>query len=583
MHAPSPSSTPYDGDRTVLQDLTRRHRDTLVRALRAIRSREHWTPYAEDPDAYGEDAAALGEQAFRDLLDAPFPLETPGRDGTVGPAPAEGGERSPYGFELGITYPHADPAALFRAARAALPGWRDVCPRDRAVVCAEFLARINARSHEFAQVAMHTSGHNFLMAFHAGAVHAQDRGLEAVAVALREQARLPARRRWDKPYGDRTLSVDKTFTVVPRGISLLIGNRVVPTWSGYPGLFASLATGNAVVVKPHPEAVLPLALTVAIAREVLGACGFDPNLVCLAPERPGELLARELAISPEVGVIDYSGGTEFGAWLARNAPGARLFAATSAVNSLLVESTAHYRGLLDNTAFSLALYSGQLCTSTQNLLIPRDGISTDEGHKSFPQVVADLTATLEKLLVDDARAAELLGALYNREMAVRAAEASSGALGKVALASRAVRHPGFPSALIRTPAVVELDARSEADHALLTSEWPGPIAFVAAVDSAAAGIALIREAVRRRGGLSVGGHTRSPEVARELEIMCAQEGVLLSLNLTGDFYVSQSSVYSDLHGSAAGGPGSHTFCDAAFVAPRFHMAEVRRWATDPVR
>ncbi len=154
------------------------------------------------------------------------------------------GERSPYGFELGITYPHADPAALFRAARAALSGWRDVGPRDRAVVCAEFLARINARSHEFAQVAMHTSGHNFLMAFHAGAVHAQDRGLEAVAVALREQTRLPARRRWDKPYGDRTLSVDKTFTVVPRGVSLLIGNRVVPTWSGYPGLFASLATGN---------------------------------------------------------------------------------------------------------------------------------------------------------------------------------------------------------------------------------------------------------------------------------------------------------------------------------------------------
>lgn len=83
MHAPSPSSTPYDGDRTVLQDLTRRHRDTLVRALRAIRSREHWTPYAEDPDAYGEDAAALGEQAFRDLLDAPFPLETPDRKSVV--------------------------------------------------------------------------------------------------------------------------------------------------------------------------------------------------------------------------------------------------------------------------------------------------------------------------------------------------------------------------------------------------------------------------------------------------------------------------------------------------------------------
>ena len=33
----------------------------------------------------------------------------------------------------------------------------------------------------------------------------------------------------------------------------MIGCNTFPTWNSYPGLFASLVTGNAVVVKPHPR------------------------------------------------------------------------------------------------------------------------------------------------------------------------------------------------------------------------------------------------------------------------------------------------------------------------------------------
>ena len=64
-----------------------------------------------------------------------------------------------------------------------------------------------------------------------------------------------------------------------------IGCSTFPTWNSYPGLFASLVTGNPVIVKPHPHAVLPLALTVAVAREVLTEYGFDPNLVTLAVDK----------------------------------------------------------------------------------------------------------------------------------------------------------------------------------------------------------------------------------------------------------------------------------------------------------
>lgn len=114
--------------------------------------------------------------------------------------------------------------------------------------------------------------------------------------------------------------------------------------------------------------------------------------MCLAPEHPGEGSARHLALRPEVRLVDYAGGTGFGTWLETHARQARVLTAGSAVNSLLVESTADYRDMLANLAFSVSLYSGQLCTSPQNLLVPRAGITTDEGHKTFEEVVRDLGA-----------------------------------------------------------------------------------------------------------------------------------------------------------------------------------------------
>src|SRR5690606_37883547 len=112
---------------------------------------------------------------------------------------------------------------------------------------------------------------------------AQDRGLEAVAYAWHEMARIPGLVTWEKPQGKHDpIKMQKRFTVVPRGISLVIGCATFPTWNGYPGLFASLATGNTLIVKPHPGAILPLAITVQIARDVLAEAGFNPDVVQLA-------------------------------------------------------------------------------------------------------------------------------------------------------------------------------------------------------------------------------------------------------------------------------------------------------------
>src|SRR5215204_4591519 len=133
-------------------DLPGRHRAMLDEAVAAIVRRGHWSPFPESPKAYGKAAAAQGRAAFEGYVGRAFPLEQAGTVELVG------GERSPYGMELGITYPRPDVDALFAVMAAARPAWRDLGGEGRAGVVAEILARLNARSSELAEAVMHTTG-----------------------------------------------------------------------------------------------------------------------------------------------------------------------------------------------------------------------------------------------------------------------------------------------------------------------------------------------------------------------------------------------------------------------------------------
>jgi len=322
--------------------------------------------------------------------------------------------------------------------------------------------------------------------------------------------------------------------------------------------------------------VLPLALTVQVAREVLAEAGFDANLVALAAERPGEGIAKTLATRPEIRIIDYTGSTVFGDWLEANARQAQVYTEKAGVNTVIVDSTDDYKGMLSNLAFSLSLYSGQMCTTPQNLLVPRDGIRTDEGPKTYDEVVADLARAVDGLLGDDARANALLGAIVNPDVKARL-EAAAG-LGEVALASREIANPEFPDAVVRTPVIVKLDGAKPDDEAAYMSECFGPVSFAVAMDSAADAVELLRRTVREKGAMTVGAYTTDDEVEGAIQEVCLEEAAQLSLNLTGGVYVNQTAAFSDFHGSGGNPAANSALCDGAFVANRFRVVEVRREA-----
>ncbi|MFF1818641.1 phenylacetic acid degradation protein PaaN [Kribbella sp. NPDC058245] len=553
-------------------DLLAAHRDRLDAALTAIHSRGYHSAFPESPSprVYGETAAADGQAAFEAHLGTTYAVETPGARGTVVT------EESPFGIKLDVSYPRTVEAGLdelLEASRKGLTDWRNAGVDGRTGVVLEILDRLHKRVFELANAVQHTSGQAFVMAFQAGGAHALDRALEAVAYAHEEMSRYPADALWEKPAKGDPIRMQKTFTVTGRGVALVIGCNTFPTWNSWPGLFASLVTGNAVVVKPHPLAVLPLAITVEVCREVLGEAGFDPNLVTLAVEKAGDGLAKPLATRPEVKLIDFTGGTEFGDWLEQNAIQASVFTEKAGVNAVIIDSTDAFKALTGNLAFTLALYSGQMCTTTQNIFIPAGGIETDEGHKSFEEVGAGIGAAMSKLLGDDARAVEILGGIVNQAVISRLDLA--GEYGDVVLESREIKHPAFPEAKIRTPLLVALDAK---DTDVYGRECFGPVSFLIKTADTAESIALFQQTVTEGGAMTAGIYSTDAAVLDQAREAALDAGVALSENLTGPVFVNQSAAFSDFHGTGANPAANSTYTDGAYVASRFRVIQSRRHA-----
>jgi phenylacetic acid degradation protein paaN len=543
------------------------HRALLDQAVAASRTRGYWSAYPEIASGkiYGETAKADGEAAFKASLGKPFDLGQPG-------GKMVGQEVSPYGMPLGITYAAAEVATLIKASAAAGEKWGAAAIEHRVGVCLEIVSRINKQSFLLANAVMHTTGQGFMMAFQAGGPHAQDRALEAVAYAYDEMKRVPQTANWSKPQGKADpLVLDKNWRIVPRGISLVIGCATFPTWNGYPAIFASLATGNSVIVKPHPGAILPLAITVKIARDVLKEAGFDPNVIMLAPDNADAPVTKDLVTHSDIAIVDFTGSNAFGRWVRENAATDVVFTEEAGINSIVIDSTSDFRGLCNNIAFSLSLYSGQMCTAPQNIFVPAAGIDTNDGKKSFDEVASGIATAIDKLLGDPERAATILGAVQNEATIKRIGDARG--LGQVVRDSSVVPVAGFEKARTASPLVLAIEAKNEAAWG---EERFGPIAFLIKTGSTPEAIALASGSARKKGAITASVYSTNEPVIDEAAKAFARAGVALSVNLTGGVYVNQSAAFSDYHVTGANPAGNACLTDSAFVANRFRVATVRR-------
>jgi len=547
------------------------HNSLLKKAVLAIESRGYYSAYPEIPSGkiYGEHAKQEGIDAFEGYKAAAFPLHQSSGEGTIGE------EQSPYGFNIGTQYPKVDINTLVEHVRHACPAWRNASVETRVGCALEMLHRINKRSFEMAFAVMHTTGQGFMMAFQAGGPHAQDRGLEAIAYAYKAMQDCPSKVTWKKQVGrDDFVTLNKTFTIVPRGIGLVIGCSTFPTWNTYPGLFASLVTGNAVIVKPHPGAILPLAITVEICQNVLVEAGFDANLVTLVADSPKNQVTASLVEHESVNIVDYTGGTTFGDWVEANAGNAVVYTEKAGVNSIIIDSVEQMKAVSGNLGFSLCLYSGQMCTTPQNIFIPKDGIATADGRLSFDEVANAIVKAVDWMLSDQGRANEVLGALQNQTTADRVDTVA----GVILREGSPIEHALFPDARIRSVKIMKTDSSQQETFA---QEMFGPIVYIIATASTDESIELASSIAKKQGAISCGLYSTDKKVIEKTVDTMTQAGVPVSCNLVGNIWVNQSAAFSDFHVSGANPSGNATLSDAAFVVGRFNVVQNRTFVPEP--
>ncbi len=551
--------------------LYEKHEAALREARRACLERSYFTLFPETPDRHrgGVAAAEAGVAAFRAQLGRSFDLDQPGALGRLA------GEVSPYTqAPLDIDYPRADPDALFGAARAAMGPWAAASPRARLGVCMEIVDRLYEGVFETAQAVMHTSGQSGPMSYAGSGTNALDRGVEALAYAYAAMADVPAEALWERRFGAATIRLRKRYRLVPRGVAVCFACATFPTWNAYPAMLASLATGNAVIVKPHPSAVLPMALAVRACRRVLAEAGFLPDLVTLCLDSADDPIGKRLIKHPHTAIVDFTGSARFGSWVEANAHPALCFSETSGVNTVVVESVDALEPVIRSLATTMSLFSAQMCTSPQNIYVPRDGIrcgATRIGPDEFGEALA---AAIGAIAADPRRAAPIMAAIQSPStLALIDQMAADGTRrGRVLRASAPFENAEFPQARTRSPLLLGVDSGA---RDLYGEERFGPIGFVIATADRDAALAEASADALAGGGITAFVYSTDPAYVDRAELAYSAAGAQLTCNLTGAMPLNFAAAYSDYHVSGMNPAGNATLTDLAFVASRFRITQSR--------
>ena len=552
-----------------MSDLYSRHSATLARALEACEQRYSWTAYPESPSSkiHGVEKPVAGKARFEAMLGQDYALAQPGEIGRTG------AEVSPYtGEPLGITYPRVDVEALYSEITQGMQAWQQAAPRSRIGVCLEILDRCAGQLFENAHATMHTSGQSYIMAFAGSGANALDRGLEALAYAHKAMADVPDSARWERQFGKGGAArLQKQYRLMPRGVGVVICCATFPLWNAYPALCASLATGNPVVLKPHPSAILPVAMLTTVARDVLAEAGFDPNLVTMVADTREQPATLSLLQHPATAIVDFTGSPTFGQWIERNCSDKLVYTETAGCNSVVIESTDDLPAMAAAVAHSLCQASAQMCTSVQNIHIPRRGIMAAGVAVEFGQVAAAIVAAVEKYLENPQ---VLCGTLVDDSIqeTIQRYRALAGQYGKLLRDSASLDYADFPAARTASPLILQVteDARD-----IYREEIFGPVSFVIEGDTAED---CLREATlnaRDKGAITSHVYSVNADFLEQAVDAYHAAGASVACNLVG-MPINFAAAYSDYHVTGLNPAGNACLTDLAFVSSRFRIVQSKR-------
>jgi hypothetical protein len=196
---------------------------------------------------------------------------------------------------------------------------------------------------------------------------------------------------------------------------------------------------------------------------------------------------------------------------------------------VVVDSTDNLRGVLGNLAFSLSLYSGQMCTTPQNIYVPatasrptratcpsRTSAQAREALSSSPAMTPGRR--------DPRRHRQ-------RRRALRATTCPRWPPARRHGRARhpQVTHPSYPDAVVRLPDW----SRSTCRRGGIQPGVLRPVTFLIATDSTAQSLERLRDTTQEHGAMTAAVYSTSEDVLDDARDAAADAGVALSRTSPG--------------------------------------------------
>lgn len=550
----------------------------LDKAIEAIISRSSFSGFTETGSSrvHGEAKVAQGRLDYEALLGGKFKLD---QDDTFEHAEnyRAGEETSPYtGERLGVHYPRFNLDEQYQNAQAAMRSWVDAGASKRTQVCVQLLRDLDEQAFLIANAVMNTAGQSFPMAFAGSGANALDRGLEALAWASGSMNVLPPEASWSKTFGGKhQVQLTKKWRLMPMGVAVVFCCASFPTWNGYPAIFANLACGNPVIVKPHPTAILPMAIAVSILRSGLKRAGFDPELVQLVVDSTQEPLGKVLVEHPETAIVDFTGSAKFGAWVEQHSGNRPCYTETSGVNSVILDSVRDLDAVLDAITNTFCLFSAQMCTSPQAFYIPESGVVLADGQVvSADEIESLLCEKIDQLVEDGKRASSVLGCIQSPgtlDLLDDWQRRADNGECRLIRASTSYENVAGDRCRTATPLLLGLGTDTP-----ITEEVFAPIGFVYRVRDRDHALEHASAISKKYGALTTYLYSIDEDFIATAEESFAWAGVALTTNLTGVMPLNFSAAYSDMHVSGLNPAGNATLAEPSFIAGRFRYVQSRR-------
>ncbi|MGN6523085.1 MAG: aldehyde dehydrogenase family protein [Actinomycetes bacterium] len=300
----------------------------------------------------------------------------------------------------------------------------------------------------------------------------------------------------------------------PRGLAGLVTPwnfpLAIPLWKAAP----ALAAGNAVLLKPAPEAT-----AAALRLAELLAPVLPEGLFAVLP---GDVATGE-AVVDSADVVSFTGSVAAGRAVTARATGrgVPVQAEMGGQNPSVVLPDADLESAAAQIAAAAMGFAGQKCTATKRVVVVGDAAPFRDA----------LVAAVEKLAVGDpARADVAVGPVIDggaRDRVVQAAESVAAAGGRVLTGGRVLDRDGWYVA----PTVAEGVGR---DHVLACDEVFGPIALVQSAGTLDEALAIANGV---RFGLAAAVYTRDLAAAQRSSEQLEAGLVKVNAPTTGvDFY-----------------------------------------------